>query len=142
LQEDVYVEIPPGYRSGNRVRQFGATASCWKLHKAVNGLKQSGHAYYVKVCKDMEANGYRCLSADNCVFMRIAPSPTPAQPSRFASLVGGGSDILSIALWVDDNKIAHSAPHMIEHFVAALRKCGYGFRNLGEWKYSLGMDVK
>jgi hypothetical protein len=81
--------------------------------------------------------------ADNCVFMRrIAPSPTPAQPSRFARLVGGGSDILIIALWVDDNKIAYSAPHMIEHFVATLEKCGYGFRNLGEWKYSLGMDVK
>ena len=142
LQEDVYVDIPPGYRSGDRVRQFGAAASCWKLHKAVNGLKQSGHAYYVKVRKDMEANGYRCLSADNCVFMRIAPSPTPAQPSRFASLVGSGSDILIIALWVDDNKISYSAPHMIEHFVATLRKCGYGFRNLGEWKYSLGMDVK
>ena len=31
---------------------------------------------------------------------------------------------------------------MIEHFVATLKECGYGFRNLGEWKYSLGMDVK
>jgi hypothetical protein len=93
------------------VRQFGAAASCWKLPNAVNGLKQSGHAYYIKVREDMEANGYRCLSADSCVFMRIASSP--AQPSRFARLVGGGSDILIIALWVDDNKISCSAPHMM-----------------------------
>jgi hypothetical protein len=142
LQEDVYVDIPPGYRSGNRVRQFGAAASCWKLHKAVNGVKQSGHAYCIKVCKDMEANGYRCLSADSCVFMRIASSPSPAQPSRFARLAGSGSDILITALWVDDNKISYSAPHMIEHFVATPKKCGYGFRNLEEWRYSLGMDVK
>jgi hypothetical protein len=69
LQEDVCVDIPPGYRSGDRVRQFGAAASCWKLHKAVNGLKQSGSAYYIKVREDMEANGYRCLSADSCVFI-------------------------------------------------------------------------
>jgi hypothetical protein len=83
LQEDVCVDIPPGHRSGARVRQFGAAASCWKLHKAVSGLKQSGHAYCIKVRKDMEANEYRCLSADSCVFMRIASSPPPAQPSRF-----------------------------------------------------------
>ena len=31
---------------------------------------------------------------------------------------------------------------MIDHFRATLVKCGYGFRDLGEWKYSLGMDVK
>jgi len=141
LQEDVYVEIPPGYRSGARVRQFGHAASCWKLHKAVNGLKQSGHAYYVKVRRDMEKHGYRCLSADNCVFMRICASPQGVA-SRFSRLVGKGNDILIIALWVDDNKISYSAPHMIEHFVATLKECGYGFRNLGEWKYSLGMDVK
>jgi hypothetical protein len=104
------------------VRQFGAAASCWKVHKAVNGLKQSGHAYYIKVREDMEANGYWCLSADTCVFMRTASSPSPTQPSRFARLVGGGSDILITALWVDDNKISYSAPHMTEHFVAALTK--------------------
>jgi hypothetical protein len=31
---------------------------------------------------------------------------------------------------------------MTEHLVAALKKCGYGFKNLGEWKCSSGMDVK
>jgi hypothetical protein len=76
------------------------------------------------------------------VFSSHRLSASPAQRSRFARLVGGGSDILITALWVDDNKISYSAPHMIEHFVAALKKCGNGFRNLGEWKYSLGADVK
>ena len=90
----------------------------------------------------MVAHGYRCLSADNCVFMRIAPSLPGNKKSQFARSVGAGNDILIIALWVDDNKISYSAPHMIEHFVCTLVKCGYGFRNLGEWKYSLGMDVK
>jgi hypothetical protein len=57
------------------VRQFGHSASCWKLHKAVNGLKQSGHAYYMGVRRDMEKHGCRCLSVDICVFMRICASP-------------------------------------------------------------------
>ena len=46
-----------------------------------------------------------------------------------------------IALWVDDNKIAYSAPHMLDHFRKFLRKCGYEFRDYGEWKYSLGLDI-
>ena len=116
--------------------------TCWRLYKAVNGLKQSGHAYYRKVKKDMEANSYRCLKADCCMFMRISPSPLPlSRRSEFAK-AHGGFDILIIALWVDDNKISYSSPHMIDHFRATLRKCGYGFRDLGEWKYSLGMDVE
>jgi hypothetical protein len=93
------------------VRQFGHAASCWELHKAVNGLKQSGGAYYVKVRRDMEKHGYRCLNADNCVFMRICASPQGVA-SRFSRLVGKGNDILIIALWVDGNKISCSAPHI------------------------------
>ena len=139
LQEEVYTELPPGYRNGKHA-VYGRN-TCWRLYKAVNGLKQSGHAYYRKVKKDMEANGYRCLKADCCVFMRICRAPTTLPLSDFAKK-HGGHDILIIALWVDDNKISYSAPHMIAHFRSTLTKCGYGFRDLGEWKYSLGMDVE
>ena len=90
LEEAVYVELPPGYRHGARTHTYGKQ-TCWHLHKAVNGLKQSGHAYYCKVRKDMVAHGYRCLSADNRVFMRIAPSLPGNKKSQFASGVGAGS---------------------------------------------------
>jgi hypothetical protein len=96
----------------------------------------------VEVRRNMEKHGCRCLSADNCVFMRICASPQGVA-SRFSRPVGKGNDILIIALWVDGNKISYtSAPHMTEHLVATLKECGYGFRNLGERKYSLGVDVK
>jgi hypothetical protein len=95
----------------------------------VYGLKQSGFAYYQRIKTDMEANGYSPLKADCCVFLRIVKAPPGAHLSDFAR-THGGYEIVIIALWVDDNKIAYSAPHMLDRF-----------RDYGEWKYSLGLDI-
>ena len=79
----------------------------------------------------MKANGYTPLKADCCVFLRIVKAPPGAHLSDFAP-THGGYEIMIIALWVDDNKIAYSAPlptFMLDHFRKFLRKCGYDFRD-------------
>jgi hypothetical protein len=134
----VFVKLPPGYRQGVYA-EYGAD-TVWQLHKAVYGLKQSGYAYYQRIKTDMKANGYTPLKADCCVFLRIVKAPPGAPLSDFAR-THDGYEIMIIALWVDDNKIAYSAPHMLDHFRKFLRKCGYDFRDYGEWKYSLGLDI-
>jgi hypothetical protein len=108
----------------------------------VYGLKQSGFAYYQHKHQDGH-EGQRLHSAEGgllCFLAHRQGSSCGAHLSDFAR-THGGYEIMIIALWVDDNKIAYSAPHMLDHFRKFLRKCGYDFRDYGEWKYSLGLDI-
>jgi hypothetical protein len=104
----------------------------------VYGLKQSGCAYYQRIKTDMKANGYTPLKADCCVFLRIVKAPPGAHLSDFAR-THGGYEIMIIALWVDDNKIAYSAPHMLNHFRKFLRKsAGMIFDTMASGSIRLG----
>lgn len=53
LEEEIYMEIPPGYGSN-----LGTNRAC-KLKKALYGLKQSPRAWFGRFTKVMLATGYK-----------------------------------------------------------------------------------
>ena len=138
LDHEVFTYLPPGYRTPSYMMHGPHTI--WLLLKAVNGLKQGGYAYYIRWKTDLEANGYRALKSDPCVFLRMVPADASVPLSEFAAGPGKGYDIFLISLWVDDNTCAYSSDSMLQHFWATLKGCGYGWRDLGDWKHALGLD--
>lgn len=60
LTEEIYIEQPEGFNDGsNRV--------C-KLNKAINGLKQSGRVWNIKLVKALKSFGLHQSKMDPCVF--------------------------------------------------------------------------
>jgi hypothetical protein len=59
LKEEVYLEQPPGYSTGNLV--------C-KLHKALYGLRQAPRAWHLCLKEELEAAGFQASSADPSLF--------------------------------------------------------------------------
>lgn len=64
VEEEVYMEVPEGYRDGK------AELVC-KLLKALYGLKQAPRNWYLLISKFVcEALGYRATVSDPCLFFR------------------------------------------------------------------------
>jgi hypothetical protein len=63
LQEDVYMDIPPGV-STTKPNQF------YKLLKSLYGLKQASRKWYQKLASLLIAHGYQQASADHSLFIK------------------------------------------------------------------------
>jgi len=63
LQEDVYMDIPPGV-SATKPHQ------CCKLLKSLYGLKQASRKWYEKLASLLIAHGYKQASADHSLFIK------------------------------------------------------------------------
>ena len=123
LDEIVLSKLPPGYRNDPNVAIHG-TDTLWLYLRAAYGLKQAAYKFHTKYVKALVAAGYvQCLS-DTCVLMRR-----------------DGKDFIIIGLWVDDNIIAYSSEHMLQHLFRTIKEAGYQYTDEGEWDRILGMDV-
>jgi transposase InsO family protein len=58
LQDEIYMEAPHGFYTGQ----------ICKLLKSLYGLKQAPYLWYHALAKALEALGFLCLNADQCVF--------------------------------------------------------------------------
>ncbi|KAB2611146.1 hypothetical protein D8674_019178 [Pyrus ussuriensis x Pyrus communis] len=64
LEEEVYMDFPPGYEVPN-----GGGKVC-KLRKALNGLKQSPRAWFGRFTQVMKSYGYKQGNADHTLFIK------------------------------------------------------------------------
>src|SRR5207253_190437 len=59
LQEEVYMEIPPGFHSRD------TEGKVCRLRKSLYGLKQSPRAWFGRLCKEIHSLGYQQSNADH-----------------------------------------------------------------------------
>ena len=64
LEEEVYMEIPPGYGASN-----GGNKVC-RLKKALYGLKQSPRAWFGRFTQAMLSLGYKQSQGDHTLFIK------------------------------------------------------------------------
>ena len=68
LDEDVYMEVPEGYRDGKE-------GMVCKLHKSLYGLKQAPRNWYLLVSGFIKAqDGWRACKSDPCLFYKRSRS--------------------------------------------------------------------
>jgi len=60
LEEDIFMEMPLGYRLDGKV---------WKLKKTLYGLKQAPRAWHKKLTEELQKLGFLCSSADPGLFI-------------------------------------------------------------------------
>lgn len=60
LSDEIYLEQPDGFNDG--------TKRVCKLHRAINGLKQSGRVWNIKLVKTLKSFGLKQSKIDPCVF--------------------------------------------------------------------------
>ena len=117
LDETIYMRQPPGFQAPGRKDWV------WKLHKAIYGLKQAGHQWYLKVRELFEDLGLMRCENDQGVFYLHLP--------EFSILV---------AVHVDDCTIVASSLDVMKHFK---HEIGLRFEvsDLGEVRWLLGFEI-
>ena len=68
LEEDVWIEQPPGYAAGKEL-------AC-HLHKSLYGLKQAPRAWHTKLKQELESLDFQSSSADPALFIKSGAIPT------------------------------------------------------------------
>ena len=115
LEEDVWIQQPPGYDTG------GDGMAC-HLHKSLYGLKQAPRAWHTKLKEELEALGFIPSAADPALFLKAGPDPV--------YLLTYVDDILVITGSITELRATK------DQIMAAFEA-----RDLGEASFFLGMDI-
>ncbi|MDR3548147.1 MAG: reverse transcriptase domain-containing protein, partial [Candidatus Pacebacteria bacterium] len=118
LEEDVYMEMPPGYERPGMVCH---------LKKSLYGLKQSPRNWYLLASGFIVSQlGFRATVSDPCIFWRTSRT----------------GQLMVLFLFVDDIQVAFDEKDTDEwrECHAALTK-QFNITDLGESKYMLGMKI-
>jgi hypothetical protein len=116
LQEEIYMEQPPGYV------QNDSSLLC-RLKKSLYGLKQAPQAWYAKIDTFLIAIGF-----SRCHF----------DPNVYTKKVG--SHIIILVLYVDDLILTGSGSKILNHVKSSLKK-KFEITDLGFLHYFLGLQV-
>lgn len=116
LEEEIYMEQPPGYEEG-------PPGTACKLNKSLYGLKQAPRAWYMKLNKELEDLGF---------------IPSIADPGLF-TLVNKTSTIY-VLIYVDDILIAGKDNETVENIKEAILTKFEG-RDLGDVTSFLGINI-
>lgn len=119
LQEEVYVDHPPGYASSSNMGKV------LKLKKALYGLKQAPRAWYGRI---------------NAYFSREGFEKCPFEHTLFTKHGDNGS-VLIVCLYVDDLIYTGNDKSMFEDFKKSMMK-EFEMSDLGLMHYFLGIEVK
>jgi hypothetical protein len=117
LEEDVYVEQPPGYKEG------GPSTAC-RLNRALYGLKQAPRAWHKTLKEELETFGFEASEAD---------------PGLFVSKRKYGN--VYILTYVDDILIAGSSMLEVNEVKTSISKV-FDVHDLGEAKCFLNMTIE
>jgi hypothetical protein len=116
LQEEIYMEQPPGYV------QNDSSLAC-HLKKSLYGLKQAPRYWYAKMDSFLIANGFsRCHSNPNVYTKKV------------------GSHLIILVLYVDDLVLTSSDSKLLNHVKTNLKK-KFEMTDLGFLHYFLGLQV-
>jgi hypothetical protein len=116
LQEEIYMEQPPGYV------QNDSSLVC-HLKKSLYGLKQAPRAWYAKMDNFLIDTGFsRCHSDPNVYTKKV------------------GSHLIILFLYVDDLILTSSDSKILNHVKTSLKK-KFEMTDLGFLHYFLGLQV-
>ncbi|XP_078437652.1 uncharacterized protein LOC144708275 [Wolffia australiana] len=118
LEEEVYMQLPPGYRLTEKPNQV-----C-RLKKALNGLKQSPRAWFGRFTKAMVELNYYQARGDHALFIKK----------------GAGGAVTVLLVYVDDILVTGGDIKEIDRLTKALSK-QFDMKELGPLKYFLGIEV-
>ena len=116
LQEEIYMEQPPGYV------QNDSSLVC-HLKKSLYGLKQAPRAWYAKMDNFLIAIGFSRFHFDPNVYTKKV-----------------GSHIIILSLYVDDLILTRSDPKILNHVKTNLKN-KFEMTDLGFLHYFLGLQV-
>nr|CAD41085.2 OSJNBb0011N17.2 [Oryza sativa Japonica Group] len=117
LQEEVYMEIPPGFAT------LQTKGKVLRLKKSLYGLKQSPRAWFDRFRRAMCAMGYKQCNGDHTVFYHHS-----------------GDHITILAVYVDDMIITGNDCSEITRLKQNLSK-EFEVKDLGQLKYFLGIEI-
>ncbi|KNA18313.1 hypothetical protein SOVF_071950, partial [Spinacia oleracea] len=118
LHEEIYMDQPGGFD------EKGKDKLVFKLKKSLYGLKQAPRQWYRKFDSFMTSNGYKCTTADPCVYFRKFP----------------GGNFIILLLYVDDMLIVGQDANVIQNLKKAFSKL-FDMKDLGPSKKILGMEI-
>ena len=116
LEEEVYMRLPPGFKSSD------PNKAC-RLRKSLYGLKQAPRCWFSKL---------------SCALRKLGFTQSYQDYSLFT--LRQGEMILHILVYVDDFVIAGNDLQAINKFKEHLSKC-FHMKDLGKLKYFLGIEV-
>jgi hypothetical protein len=119
LEEEVYVEQPPGYL------QQGEEDKVFKLKKALYGLKQAPRAWYTRIDTYFINNGFHRSPYEHALYIK----PNQA------------GDIIIVCLYVDDLIFTGNNPKLLAEFKESM-STQFEMTDMGLMSYFLGIDVK
>jgi len=116
LEEEVYMEIPPGIAS-NKTHQV-----C-RLMKSLYGLKQASKCWYDKLTSFLYSINFARSKADNSLFIRITEG-----------------SFIALLVYVDDILIAGNNANEINVVKSSL-DATFKIKDLGHLKFFLGLEI-
>nr|KYP53970.1 Retrovirus-related Pol polyprotein from transposon TNT 1-94 [Cajanus cajan] len=116
LQEEFYMEVPPGYVTPKK-------GMVCRLQKSLYGLQQASRNWYAKLSKALLRYGFFQSDVDHSLF-------TYSIDSIF----------IVVLIYVDDLVIASNDNGACDHFKLYLSKC-FHMKDLGPLKYFLGLEL-
>lgn len=116
LQEEVYIEQPPGY-----IRSDSSLVCC--LKKSLYGIKQAPRSWYSKMDTFLLDTIFsRCHSDSNVYTKKV------------------NDHLIILFLYVDDLILTSSDPKLIHHVKLSLKQ-QFEMKDLGHLHYFLGLQV-
>lgn len=115
LEEEIYMEQPPGFVNDN--------GKVCKLQKAIYGLKQSGHQWNKKLDSKLTEIGFKNSNYDRCVYFKRSQNT-----------------VTYITIYVDDVIIATNDLVCYKELKSHL-KTYFDIRDMGEPKLTVGLEI-
>ncbi len=115
LEEDVWIQQPPGYNNGD-------SGMACHLHKSLYGLKQAPRAWHAKLKEALEALDFKSSDADPALFIKRGNSP------------------IFLLTYVDDILIISQDPTSVEDTKLKIL-AAFDARDLGAANCFLGIDI-
>lgn len=116
IDEDIYMEVPPGYDKATK-------GQVCKLQRSLYGLKQAGRQWNKELTATLMSQGFSQSSFDHCLFTK-----------------GHGDSFIALLVYVDDCLISSPSADLISDLKGFLDK-KFTIKDLGDVKYFLGIEV-